>query len=54
MNRRIKLAVVGGNRGGAFNSSIQILADSIELAAICDINEEQLKNWDSSFPGIKQ
>lgn len=54
MSRKIKLAVVGGNRGGAFNSSMRMLADSVELAAICDIDAEQLEKWHSDFPGIKK
>lgn len=51
--KAIRLAVVGGNRGGTFNKVLKALADRIELTAICDISEETIKTWSQQFPHIK-
>lgn len=51
--RRIRLAVAGGNRGKAFNSTLGLLKDRVELAAICDVDEEKVRQWQQSFPGIR-
>lgn len=50
--RKIKLAIVGGNRGGAFNSTLELLADKVELTAICDIDEKKIEEWKQNFPQI--
>jgi len=49
----IKLAVVGGRRGAAFNEAVKILADKVKIVAICDISEEVLKFWKRSMPDIQ-
>ncbi|SEN81399.1 Gfo/Idh/MocA family protein [Paenibacillus sp. OV219] len=51
--RAVKLAVVGGNRGTSFNRSLAVLADKVQLAAICDLNEEILKTWKEQYPDIQ-
>ena len=50
---RIKLAVVGGNRGKAFNSTLSLLSDVVELTAICDVDGEKVQEWQKNFPGIQ-
>ncbi len=49
----IKLAVVGGNRGKAFNSTLKLLEDKVKLTAICDVDGEQIEKWKKEFPEIK-
>jgi len=49
----IKLAIVGGRRGAAFNRAVKILEDKVKIVAICDISEEVLKNWKTNIPGIQ-
>ena len=44
-NKPIKLAVVGGRRGGSFRQALKSLADRLELTAICDLSEEVLSQW---------
>ena len=50
---KIKLAVLGGNRGGAFKSIIEYLKDNVELTALCDPNKEIQTQWKTMFPEIK-
>jgi len=49
----IKLAVVGGSRGQAFNSALQMLKEDVELACICDLSEDRLLEWKSNFPDVQ-
>jgi len=51
--KRLKLAVAGGNRGKAFNSTLGLLSEVVELTAICDVNGEKVREWQESFPGIQ-
>jgi predicted dehydrogenase len=51
--KRIRLAIAGGNRGKAFNSTLSLLADVVELTAICDVDGERIAEWQKSFPGIE-
>lgn len=50
--KQVRLAVVGGNRGKAFNNTLSLLKDSVELTAICDVDEAKVQEWQKSFPGI--
>ncbi|MFC1479452.1 Gfo/Idh/MocA family oxidoreductase [Planctomycetota bacterium] len=50
---KIKLAVVGGRRGGAFKHAINLLSGRVELAAVCDLKEEVGKQWQKDFPDIE-
>ncbi len=52
-SQRVKLAVVGGHRGNAFNRSLEFLQDRVELTAVCDLSEQVLAAWQSSHPGIQ-
>jgi predicted dehydrogenase len=52
-NKPIKLAVVGGNRGSAFNRVLDMLSDKVVLTSVCDISEEVLNRWKEQFPEIK-
>ncbi len=52
MGNKVRLAVVGGQRGGAFGSALVSLADAIELVAVCDLNPLVLANWQGKYPGI--
>ncbi|RAV20888.1 Gfo/Idh/MocA family protein [Paenibacillus contaminans] len=49
----IRLAVVGGRRGGYFSRSLARLAGRVELVAVCDSNEDVLQKWREEFPGIR-
>lgn len=48
----IRLAIVGGYRGGSHGKELPSLTDKIRLTAVCDINEKTLQNWKEKFPGI--
>ncbi|MBB6673169.1 Gfo/Idh/MocA family protein [Cohnella nanjingensis] len=48
----IRLAVVGGNRGGRFRSILSALEDRIRLSAICDLREAVLAEWQTEYPGV--
>ncbi|NEW07384.1 Gfo/Idh/MocA family oxidoreductase [Paenibacillus sp. SYP-B3998] len=49
----LRLAIVGGNRGSRLDQVLQVMADQIELVAICDVNEDLLQAWESHYPGVK-
>ncbi|MDF2724504.1 MAG: hypothetical protein K0Q59_4179 [Paenibacillus sp.] len=49
----IRLAVVGGRRGKSFNRALSVLADKVQLAAVCELNEAMLLAWKAENPGIK-
>ncbi|MDG0813352.1 Gfo/Idh/MocA family oxidoreductase [Cohnella rhizosphaerae] len=51
--KRVKLAIVGGNRGASFMNALHALADRIDLTAACDLNELVLNRWKEIFPGIR-
>ncbi len=51
--KRVKLAIVGGNRGTSFMNALHALADRIDLTATCDLNELVLNRWKEIFPGIR-
>ncbi|BBH22343.1 alpha-N-acetylgalactosaminidase [Paenibacillus baekrokdamisoli] len=52
-DKRVRLAIVGGNRGGSFYIALSELADRIELVAICDLNEKVLQEWKDKYPEIQ-
>jgi len=52
MSKKVRMAVVGGSRGAAFGNALISLADKVELAAVCDLNEDVLKGWEQKYPGI--
>ena len=52
MKKPVGLAVVGGRRGRAFNSSLAALADKVRLVAVCDVDERVLAAWKTEFPQI--
>ncbi len=52
MVNRVRMAVVGGQRGGAFGNVLASMADAIELVAVCDLNPLVLAHWQSKYPGI--
>ncbi|RJS83821.1 gfo/Idh/MocA family oxidoreductase [Candidatus Bathyarchaeota archaeon] len=53
VSKPVKLAVVGGRRGRAFNKALGILSDKVQLVAICDISEEVLKIWKKNMPYVQ-
>jgi len=53
MNQQIRLAVVGGRRGSAFDSVLSSLGEQLQLVAVCDLNEEVVKEWQKKYPGIE-
>ncbi|MBP1995315.1 Gfo/Idh/MocA family protein [Paenibacillus eucommiae] len=52
MAKKVRLAVIGGSRGGAFGHALSILADRLELTAVCDLNEAVLQEWKRKYPEI--
>ena len=53
MNAPIRLAIVGGHRGGSFNSALQAFGDLISLTAVCDTDKGVREQWISERPGVK-
>jgi predicted dehydrogenase len=49
----IRLAVVGGNRGGAFRGILRTDPDKVVLSAACDLDEAVLARWRETYPGIR-
>jgi predicted dehydrogenase len=49
----IKLAIVGGRRGGSFVRALATMAEEIELQAVCDLQPAVLARWQSEHPGIR-
>ena len=48
----IRLAVVGGRRGAAFDGGLESLAQRITLRAVCDLDEGTLAAWRERHPEI--
>ena len=48
----LRLAIVGGNRGGSFKRTREALAERLQLVAICDLQEEVLGQWKAEYPWI--
>ncbi len=51
--KRVRLAVVGGRRGGSFRRAMAALADKVELSAICDLSAEVVASWQAEYPGVR-
>jgi predicted dehydrogenase len=51
--KRVKLAVVGGHRGGAFDRALEVLQERVELTAICDLSQGVLARWKEEHPSIQ-
>lgn len=51
-DRRLRLGIVGGQRGGSFNVALDQLKDRVRLAAICDLSPEVLERWKTQHPDI--
>ncbi len=49
----IRLAVVGGQRGGSFTAALGLLAERARLTAICDLDAEVRARWATEYPGIR-
>lgn len=52
-SKRVRLAVVGGNRGFGYYKSCEFLSDIVEVNAICDLNEAVFARWKDKFPNIR-
>src|SRR5262245_28745661 len=48
----VRLAVVGGRRGGAFNRALEAVRERVELVAVCDLSEAMLARWREQHPGV--
>ncbi len=53
MNDPIRLAVVGGHRGGSFGAALEAFADKIRLVAVCDIDDRVLGQWAENHPDVE-
>ncbi|MGX4585334.1 Gfo/Idh/MocA family oxidoreductase [Paenibacillus chitinolyticus] len=51
--KRVRLAIVGGNRGTSFLNALHALSDRIDLTATCDLDDLVLNRWKQIFPGIR-
>lgn len=51
-HRPLRLAIVGGNRGGRFQQALAALEEQIRLTAICDIDDHVLQRWKQLDPHI--
>lgn len=49
----VRLAIVGGRRGSAFNLTLKALEDKLQLVAFCDQREDVCASWKSRFPEIE-
>jgi predicted dehydrogenase len=45
MTYPLRLAIVGGHRGGAFRQTLAVLAEHVALTAVCDLNPAVLAAW---------
>ncbi|MBP1990773.1 Gfo/Idh/MocA family oxidoreductase [Paenibacillus eucommiae] len=48
----IRLAVVGGRRGGAFKQALSALQETVILTSVCDLSETVLTEWKENYPGV--
>jgi len=51
--KRIALAIVGGHRGNNFRKALEVLADKVELIAVCDLDHAVLATWKELHPDIQ-
>lgn len=52
-NQPIRLAIVGGGRGGAYLKSIDFLPEKVELALLCDPNSDVCARWRNDRPHLQ-
>ena len=52
-NQPVRIAIVGGGRGGVYRNVSQALPEKVELVALCDQKPEVLELWKSEFPQLK-
>lgn len=50
----VRLAVIGGRRGAAFQRAFAAFPEQIRLAAICDRSETVLRAWRENDPEVKR
>ncbi|MCH8102647.1 MAG: Gfo/Idh/MocA family oxidoreductase [Chloroflexi bacterium] len=53
MTTPVRLAVVGGHRGGSFDAALEVFRDRVTLTTVCDLDDRLLAQWESERPGIK-
>src|SRR5262249_7610699 len=51
--RRIRLAIVGGRRGAAYQLSLRAVAERVELTAFCDHSAAARAPWPAAYPGTR-
>ena len=51
--KRVKLAIVGGRRGAAYQMPLEAFKERVDLTAICDLSEAVRKNWKQTLPDIQ-
>ncbi|MDF2724201.1 MAG: glycosyl hydrolase family protein 2, partial [Paenibacillus sp.] len=51
--QRVRLAVVGGNRGFGYHKSCDNLSGIAQVNAICDLNEAVFAKWKAKYPNIR-
>ncbi len=52
-NQPVRIAIVGGGRGGVYRNVSQALPEKVELVALCDQKPEVLALWKAEFPELK-
>lgn len=53
MEKIVRLAVVGGNRGFSYSKTCDLLSDHIAITAICDLDENVMVKWKQKYPAIQ-
>src|SRR5689334_2098429 len=53
MTYLLRLAVVGGRRGGGFRQALDALSEKLALTAVCDLNPAVLDAWQRAQPGLR-
>lgn len=49
----VRLAIVGGRRGRSFGTALDVLADKVQLVAVCDRNPQVRERWKEEVRGIR-
>jgi predicted dehydrogenase len=53
MAHPLRLAIVGGRRGGGYGQGLRALAERVTLTAICDVDPGVLDTWRRSQPDLR-
>lgn len=53
MARPMRVAIVGGHRGGGYGRTIGVLSDQVTLTAICDVNPDVVAAWQVGRPEVR-